>query len=475
MAIDTLYFATYTQPMDKEITIAAIATPPGVGGVGVIRLSGDRAREVLGKVWKSPHTIVDNFASHRLYLGNIVNFSTGEWIDKGLAVWMKAPHSYTGEDVVEIQGHGSPLLLEKILESCLNAGAKMAGPGEFTKRAYLNGKLDLAQAEAVADMIHSSSESGLAQAKEHFSGKLSKKILEFQSELVRLRAFVEASIDFPEEDIELIQKEGILSRLSPIQCALATLLATYAEGKLYRDGVKTVLIGRPNVGKSSLLNALVGNNRAIVHHNPGTTRDVIEEVCQFGGYSFRLFDTAGLRNSPDEVEALGVARSEALLQSADLILWMLDASSVLEKEDIDFLSELNLSKTLICVNKIDLGFAWDPKSFVLEKDKEKVLFLSVLEQKGVDTLQKNMINWIKSRSGSENYSLRITKLRHKESLERALTELTQAATILNQPKIGVELVAIHLKKAHEFLGQITGANVTEDLLDSIFSEFCIGK
>lgn len=460
--------------MPKSSTIVAVATPSGVGGVGVIRISGPASKQVLKTLWKSQKVPVENFASHRLYYGNFVDRATGETVDKGLAVWMKGPNSFTGEDIVEIHGHGSPLLLEKILQSCLTVGAKLAEPGEFTKRAFLNGKMDLAQAEAVADLISASSEAGLKQAKDHLTGKLSERIKEFQLELVRLRAFVEASIDFPEEDIELIQKEGILKRLSPIQGAIADLLSTYAEGRLHREGVKTVLVGRPNVGKSSLMNALLGADRALVHHKPGTTRDVIEETCQIGGFVFHLFDTAGLRATTDEVEAMGVSRSEEHLKEADLVLWVVDGSATFNEEDIEFLSELDLNKTLVCVNKTDLGLAFDPSTLVLSKDKDRLCLISAVKGDGLDRLKEKMTHWVKHLAPQENSGLRITKLRHKEILEKAYQELTQAARVI-EAQGAMELAALHFKKAHESLGQITGADVGEDLLDTIFSEFCIGK
>ncbi|MBI5299660.1 MAG: tRNA uridine-5-carboxymethylaminomethyl(34) synthesis GTPase MnmE [Deltaproteobacteria bacterium] len=461
--------------MTQIKTIVAISTSPGVGGIGVIRISGPQSRKVLKRLWRNRRVPVDNFATHRIYLGKIVNPSTEEFLDNCLCVWMRAPHSYTGEDVIEIQGHGSPLLMEKILSAALEAGAILALPGEFTKRAYLNGKIDLAQAEAVADVISASSEAGLAQAKEHLTGRFSKRISEFRSELVRLRAFVEASVDFPEEDIEMIQKEGILNRLSPIQVALTELLSTYHEGRLHREGVRTILVGRPNAGKSSLLNALLGSNRAIVHHVPGTTRDVIEEGCLLGGYVFRLFDTAGLRKTTDEVESIGVARSEELIENADLILWVIDASSPLSKEDVDYLSKLDFSKTLLCLNKIDLGIVWNPESFLLnKKEKEMLSPISALRGDGLKELQNSMVNWVKRQSSREAGGMRITKLRHKEALGKSLQALGAATNALQQ-RIPVELVALHLRKAHEALGEITGSDIDEELLDTIFSEFCIGK
>lgn len=460
--------------MKETSTVAAIATPQGIGGVGMIRISGPKAKEVLKNLWKNSNKTVDKFVTHRLYYGSFIDPLGGEIVDKGLAAWMQAPHSYTGEDVVEIQVHGSPLVLEKILQSCLKAGAQPAGPGEFTKRAYLNGKIDLTQAEAVADLIAASSEEGLKQAKEHLAGRLSTRIKEFQDELVRLRAFVEASIDFPEEEIELIQKEGVLKRLQPMRVALSSLLATFHEGRIHREGVQTVLVGRPNVGKSSLFNALVGENRAIVHRKPGTTRDAIEERCQFGGVLFHLFDTAGLRSDAKEVEAIGVHKSEALLKEADLILWVLDGSTAMKKEDIDFLSSLNLAKTIVCVNKVDLGLRWKSDSILLNKEKKFLALVSALRGDGLRGLQDLMTDWAQSQRPTEASSVRITKLRHLQVLEGAHEELKSAEKIL-EGQAGAELIAFHLKKAHERLGQITGSNVSEDLLDTIFAEFCIGK
>lgn len=461
--------------MPKLSTIAAIATPPGVGGVGILRLSGPKSKSILGKLWKSESGLtVDKFTSHRLYYGNFVDFECGQVVDKGLAVWMQPPHSYTGEEVIEIQVHGSPLILEKLLELTLQQGACVAEPGEFTKRAYLNGKIDLLQAESVADMIDASSQGALKQARDHYTGCLSVRIAELQQELVRLRAFVEASIDFPEEDIELIQKEGVTGRLNPILVSLRELLNTYDEGRLHREGVRVALVGLPNGGKSSLLNALVGERRAIVHSEAGTTRDVIEESVTFQGLRFRLFDTAGLRKTESEVEAIGVGLSYQEMEKADLILWVVDVSNPMQLEELDRLEKLDFDKTILCANKTDLPLKWDPKTFLLEKDLEDFLYISALTGAGLESLREKMVAWVGRRPSQEAGGLRITRQRHKEALEESLKELSYAeATLENLGE--VTLVALHLKRAHEALGRLTGSDITEDLLDSIFREFCIGK
>lgn len=459
--------------MHRLSTIIAVATPPGVGGVGIIRLSGKLSKTILEKMWRGSGKTVDKFVSHKLYYGSFVS-SSGEILDRGMAVWMASPHSYTGEEVVEIQVHGSPLILEMLVKTGLHFGAVSAEPGEFTKRAYLNGKLDLSQAEAVADLIHASGEAALKQARDHYVGRLAARIAEWQQELIRLRAFVEASIDFPEEDIELIQKEGVAQRLSPLMVSIQELLNTYEEGRLHREGVKVALVGRPNAGKSSLMNALLGEERAIVHSQAGTTRDVIEETLVFDGILFRLFDTAGLRDADQEVEAMGVALAQQYLDRADLILWVLDVASSIHQEDIDFLEKLDFSKTLLCGNKIDLGLSFDPKTFLLPEDQNRLVLVSAKERTGLDSLRERMVDWVKRQRPQEVGGLRITRQRHQEALTEALKELSYAEETLEATG-EVTLVAHHLKRGHAALSCLTGSDVTEDLLDSIFREFCIGK
>lgn len=446
--------------MKNQNTIVAIATPCGNGGVGVIRLSGPDAKRILKEVWKSEKKIVDNFASHRLYLGIIVD-SSGKFIDKGLGVWMRAPHSYTGEEVVEIHGHGSPFLLDKILQACLDAGARLAEPGEFTKRAYLNGKMDLAQAEAVADVIAASSEMALLQAREHLSGQFSKKIAEFQEELVRLRAFVEASIDFPEEDIEFIQKEGILARMQPIQVALSEFLGTYHEGRLYREGIKTVLVGRPNVGKSSLLNALARRPAAIVSAQAGTTRDVVEVALDLGGLPVVIADTAGLRDAGDAIEAEGVRRARDWAAEADLKLLVSEAAVWPELDPA--ITPLLDDGSLLVLSKADLA----PSS--AQGGDGRAWPVSAVTGAGIEALLAELAAAAARRYGP-GAEAALTRPRHRESVAEALTAIDR--TLGGGP---AELVAEDLRLALRALGRITGQTGAEDLLEVIFRDFCIGK
>ena len=425
--------------MSQRETIVAIATAPGQGGVGIVRMSGPLAHSILKKLWTSRDNSVGNLETHRLYYGKIAD-------DPALIVWMKAPHSYTGEDVVEIQAHGSRLLLEKIVALCLKEGAKPAGPGEFTERAYLNGKLDLAQAEAVADVIAASSEAGLKIA---------------QEQLLELRAFVEAAIDFPEEEIEMIRAAQIAERLAPIQQRVRALIESYAIGKTYRDGVTVVLAGKPNSGKSSLLNALLGIDRAIVHHEPGTTRDVIEESVQWKGFLFRLIDTAGVRESDHPVEAMGVARAHEWIEKADIVLWLVDGSE--QEPEVPTVDP----KTIILVNKSDLAQK-------LRSDFCSFLQVSAKTGEGLDHLRQRLVQHIRQKNSQEGEGVVITKMRHKEALDNSDLALSKAQKTLENG-LSSEFVAQHLKEANQALGTIIGEVSTENLLDTIFSKFCIGK
>ena len=461
-------------PMKSKETIVAIATPPGQGGIGVLRLSGPKAKAILARLWINKDKSVDKFESHRLYLGKIVD-------DSALTVWMKAPHSYTGEDVVEIQAHGSQLLLEKILDLCLRNGARLAGPGEFTERAYLNGKLDLAQAEAVADVISATSEAGLKNAQEQLSGKLSGEIKKLQKEILQLRAFVEATIDFPEEDIEMIRGAQIQERLQPIQEKIDRLIASHATGKKYREGVTVVLAGRPNAGKSSLFNALLREDRAIVHDAPGTTRDVIEESVVWEGLLFRLIDTAGMRDTAHAVEAMGVARTQGRIESADFVLWLMDGSTIETEEDQKIRAGFDPHCTLVVVTKSDLpqqALQNVPVTFCNKNDRRclshSVMQISAKTGEGLEGLRKILVERIRQQHPQEGGGVVVTRLRHKEALESGGLALRKASIGLQQ-RVSSEFVAEHLKEANKCLGSIIGEVTTEDLLGEIFSKFCIGK
>jgi tRNA modification GTPase len=455
-------------------TICAIATPPGQGGIGVVRISGTEAINVLEKIWdgKVP---ASSFKSHRLYYGRIKDDL--EIIDVVFSVWMKSPHSYTGEHVVEISCHGGPAILNKIIKSCLSARARLAEPGEFTKRAFLNGKMDLAQAEAVADLIAAASEQSCRLARQQLDGHLSQKIQAILNEVTSLRAFVEATIDFPEEDIEFITKEKIKERLADLAKGMISLADTYHEGRLLRDGVRVSIVGKPNVGKSSLFNALVGEERAIVHHTSGTTRDLVTETVQIEGVAFHVTDAAGLWDASHEVEKIGIEKTYQAIKQADVILFVVDGSQPIDKNDENIFKDLDRGKTLVCINKSDLV---NPPIPPLEKGGEggfedSAIKISALRGDGIDQLKKGLVQLTQSHGCQEGLeSILITSARHKEALDEAIKEVKCANSAVTHGE-SAEFVAHHLFAAHEALGRITGKVSTEEILDHIFSRFCIGK
>jgi tRNA modification GTPase len=464
-------------------TIAAISTPPGRGAVGIIRISGPASKDILKKVWINPEHPVDSFATHRMYYGKI---STSEipphpplqkggfiTIDNVLAVWMKGPHSYTGEDVVEINCHGGSFTTKAVLSAVLTNGARSAGPGEFTRRAFLNGRLDLVQAEAVAEVINATSERALRLANEQLSGRLSNEIKTAMEGLKGLKAFVEASIDFPEEDIELLEHEDIGKKLAGIASLLERLSSTYNEGRLIRDGVRAAIVGKPNVGKSSLLNALLGSDRAIVHHVPGTTRDVIEDDITLDGITFRLIDTAGIRESNCEVELMGVNRAKMRLSEADVALVVLDPTRPFDKDDEAILKETVNIKSIIVLNKKDLLSDRDEETIDFD-DSTKKLLVSAKTLEGVPELKEQLVRFVTNGQETEGEGFIITSLRHKKAIDSAVASLERAASSIEQRE-SAEFAAHHLQIAMDSLGKVTGEVTTDDVLNEIFSKFCIGK
>ncbi len=463
--------------LPQNDTIVAVATPPGSGAIGIVRLSGPHALAVLRKMWTSEVENGDNFLSRRFYLGNIVDLSTKYPIDKVLAVFFQSPASYTGEDIVEIHGHGNPVILDLIVTQCLSAGARLATPGEFTRRAFLNGRIDLVQAESVADVIACSTSVGVRRAQEHLEGRLSQPLRECLTKLTGLRAFVEASIDFPEEDVALLAHENITGQIGTLLAVLSGLMATYQEGKLAREGARVVLVGPPNAGKSSLLNALLGCDRAIVHHVAGTTRDALEEIIVVDGIPLRLTDVAGLRSSQDcvinDVEQIGIDRARALAQAADLRVIVLDASRPLTAADRSIFQEIQPERCIVWCNKSDQGCAVTPAQIHTLIPGAPILFGSALQGDGLSQLKDALLVALRTQHAVETDGVVISNRRHRDALEKCNNALKSAleAVSLNS----AEFVAEHLRCASQHLGSIVGDVTDDDLLDEIFRRFCIGK
>ncbi|MBO8127862.1 MAG: tRNA uridine-5-carboxymethylaminomethyl(34) synthesis GTPase MnmE [Peptococcaceae bacterium] len=457
-------------------TIAAIATPFGEGGVGIVRISGPEAIMIAEKVFRpAKRKNWNKEPGYRMFYGHVVDPVSEEVIDEVLLALMRAPHSYTREDVVEISGHGGLVPLRKILKVVLAAGARLAEPGEFTKRAFLNGRLDLAQAEAVIDIIRAQTEDSLRIAVGQLEGKLSRTISAFREELVGVLAYVEAAIDFPEDEVPGAQVEDLVSRLRFLGERCEKLRQEAEAGRVYREGVATAIVGKPNVGKSSLLNALARNNRAIVTDIPGTTRDVIEEVINIRGVPFRILDTAGLRETQDAVEKIGVARAKEEAAGADLVITVLDASSGIRDEDKVALDLVGGRKGIVVINKCDVAACGITEEAVHNYMPGcPVVRTSLLEGWGVEKLEDVMVELVLGGRVRAGRGVLISNIRHQEALERARLHLREAADALENG-LPVEMVAIDIREALEAFGNITGDTVSEEILDRIFSDFCIGK
>lgn len=455
-------------------TIAAVATPWGEGGVGVVRLSGPASLAVSLRLFRP--TPAEDLCERYLYYGNITD---GDGvIDNGFLVYMKAPRSYTGEDVVELQCHGGPLILKKVLEALIRNGARLAGPGEFTRRAFLNGKLDLAEAEAVSDLIRAETELSLSAARSRLKGELSRKVNAVKERLFSMLAHLEAELDFQEDEVEGLKTDFIVKGLEEAASSVNELLLTYEEGRALRDGVGVLILGRPNVGKSSLLNILLKEERAIVTPHPGTTRDVIEVVVNIRGLPVRLMDTAGLRDTQDHAEAIGVRLARERIAVADLVLFVVDSSSADLTEDITVLECAVSKKVIVVANKADLSGEKERGSVKEAFGDLKTVFVSALRSDGIEALKDTIFEEVAGRA----YSLKgeaasgglIVSLRHKTALVSALDGMERAKRAVEEGAAR-EFVATDLRWSLDRLGEITGETTTEDILDRIFSDFCIGK
>jgi tRNA modification GTPase len=450
-------------------TIAAIATPAGVGAVAIVRVSGPAAAAVARRVFRGhpPH----RWRSHRLYLGRFVNAEEQD-LDRGLAVMMRAPHSYTGEDVVELHCHGGTLVARRILGAVLDAGARTARAGEFTARALLNGKLDLAQAESVADLINAPTDAALRVAVDQLGGALSRKIAAIRQRLIGIGARLEVAIDFSEEDVGELDRRALTEQAAATEGELLALVASYAHGRVLREGLRVAIVGKPNVGKSSLMNHLLQADRAIVTPIPGTTRDTLEEWIELEGMPVVLVDTAGVRQADGEVERIGIERTRREIANADLAVVMLDSSHPLASEDREVLDATRHKERILLINKIDL-----PTQLSMSELAEDLLKASVksslVDGRGLDSLTQKIV--ASGLHGSTpNGEVVVVRERQRSALESAASA---AAKVVKSLELGqpADIVAVDVMSALGHLGDVVGPTSVEDLLDRVFSEFCIGK
>lgn len=461
-------------PADRtEHTIAAISTPPGSGGIGIIRISGAQALAVLQRLFR-PHDRGCRFRSHQLYYGHIVQPGAGRIVDEVLAVYMQTPHTYTREDVVEIHCHGSYLLLSRILELILAAGARLADPGEFTKRAFLNGRIDLTRAEAVIDILAAKTRKGIDQAQAQLAGALYQRIEGIRQGLMQMKAYIEVAIDFPDEDAEIVDLGGLQQILEQqVAQPLQRLIASADQGRILRDGISVVIAGVPNVGKSSLLNALLQEERALVTAIPGTTRDFIEEYLDIEGIPVRIIDTAGIRDHAEEVEELGIKRAKVLLQQADLVLFMVDGSRDLSEADLRLHRLVAAKPLIVVINKSDLCQD-DTRDFAPQGITGPAVWISARHQTGIEELKRAIFTAVAGGRDQWQEDGCAPNLRHRQALLRAEAAGNRIAESLAAGS-SCDLIAVDIQECLEQLGEIVGLTTADDILDVIFTQFCLGK
>lgn len=453
------------KPYISGETITAIATPPGEGGIAIVRISGKNSLNVAAKIFSGP---VHSYASHSAHLGKVYD-STQSMIDEVLLLVMKGPRSFTGEDTVEIHCHGGSLVTKKVLEQTVLAGARLAEPGEFSLKAFMNGKIDLAKAEAIQQMISAKNTLAYSAAKTHLEGSLSLKIAQFQADLLQTAAILEASVDFPEESLEFATKEELLDMLRSIMSQMQKLSESFHEGKIIHEGLSLCLSGPPNAGKSSLMNLLLGKNRAIVTEIAGTTRDLLEDNLSLSGLHFRLIDTAGIRQTEDIIEKEGIKRSREAMQESDLVLLVFDASKPLCEESLQLLSTAPIDKTLLIWNKSDLI---DTKPSYQTPIPH--VLISALKGDGLDRLKEAVSHCIWKKAPPAKDELILTNLRHKQALDEACLLLSSVINGLEKD-LSPEFLCFDMRKCLFELGTILGMDISEEILSAIFSKFCIGK
>jgi len=464
--------------MFREETIAALATPYGEGGIGIIRISGERSKEILEKLF-FPASIKSNNnntyeQNRKLTYGVIRDPYTSEVVDEVLAVFFPAPNTYTREDVVEINCHGSVVALRKTLALILKSGARLAEPGEFTKRAFLNGRIDLVQAEAIIDLVKAKTDKGFESAFSQLEGNLSLKVREIRELLMSLLVKITVNLDYPDEDIEEITYNELLNSLSQIGDLTEKLLSTADTGRIIKDGLNVVISGSPNVGKSSLLNILLKENRAIVTEIPGTTRDTIEENVDIKGIPVKLVDTAGIRNTDDKIEQIGIEKSKHAFNEADLVLFMIDGSEELSNENLELLKYLENKKAIILINKIDIDSKVSEKQVFEIVPNASVIHTSLTNEIGINELEEKIEALVYSGEVKQNESLLVTNVRHKDLLVRANNAILDAKRMTKERE-ALDFIEVDVKLSWELLGEIIGETATDDIIDEVFANFCLGK
>lgn len=456
-----------------EDTIAAVATAYGEGGIGIIRISGEEALPILQGIFEF-HGDTDTFTSRRMTYGKIIDKEKNQIIDEVLAVYMKGPKTYTAEDVVEINCHGSMVSLRKTLALVLRKGARLAEPGEFTKRAFLNGRLDLSQAEAVIDMIRAKTDKSFDVAVSQLEGRLSLKVEEIRQKLLDLLVDITVNIDYPDEDIEEMTYEKLEESIVETQDMIEKLLATSSTGRMIREGIKIAIVGKPNVGKSSLMNGILKETRAIVTDIPGTTRDTIEEVLSIRNIPVYLVDTAGIRETSDKVEKMGIEKSKEAFNQADFILFLLDGSRPLEEEDLQIMEFLKERKSLVLINKRDLGEAISIEEISAKLPASQVIEASLLKGQGITEIEDAVEDLVYGGEIVQKESMMVNNVRHIELLQQAVKSLTDALH-MSERREALDFIEVDVKNAYERLGEIIGETVSDDIINEVFARFCLGK
>ncbi len=452
-------------------TIVAISTAPGIGGIGIIRMSGEDCFLVLDKIFKQKHNQkIEDIKGYTIKYGNIIN--NDEIIDEVLVSYFKAPNSYTVENMCEINSHGGIVIMNKILDLCLANGAELAEPGEFTKRAFLNGRIDLSQAEAVIDIINSKTDKEAKISIDQLKGNLSEKIEIIRRKIISIMADIEATIDYPEYDLEEVTNANILKILDEVDILLNELEKSFYNGKILREGISTAIIGRPNAGKSSLLNVILNEERAIVTDIEGTTRDSIEEFISVDGVPLKIIDTAGIRNANDEVEKIGVKKAKEIAEKSDIIIAIFDISRELNSEDEEIMELLNNKNAIILLNKIDLNKKADVSK--LEKIEKPIIEISTKTKEGIDKLYEEISKMFKLKEIANDGELIVSNARHKNIIINSRKNLEKARDTIREG-MPIDIISTYLKEIIEELGKITGETVTEDVIAEIFSKFCLGK